>query len=35
MDYKEKIIRIINNINDDNVLRYIYLFLKGKFKAED
>jgi hypothetical protein len=33
--YKEKIIGIINNINDENVLEYLYFFIKGKVKAED
>ena len=33
--YKDKIIGIINNINDENVLEYLYLFIKGKVKAED
>ena len=33
--YKEKIIGIINNINDENVLEYLYLFIKGKIEAEE
>jgi hypothetical protein len=33
--YKEKIICIIDNIDDENVLEYLYLFIKGKVKAED
>jgi hypothetical protein len=33
--YKDKIIGIVNSINDENVLEYLYLFIKGKVKAED
>ena len=33
--YKEKIIGIINNIEEENVLEYLYLFIKGKVKAEE
>jgi hypothetical protein len=33
--YKEKIIGIIDSIKDENVLEYLYLFIKGKVKAED
>lgn len=33
--YKEKIIGIVNSIEDENVLEYLYLFIKGKVKAED
>lgn len=33
--YKDKIIGIIDNIDDENVLEYLYLFIKGKVKAED
>ena len=31
--YKQKIIEIIKNINDINVLEYLYFFIKGKLKA--
>lgn len=34
-EYKEKIIHIIENIEDENVLKYFYYFIKGKVKAED
>ena len=33
--YKEKIIGIIDNIDDENVLEYLYLFIKGKIEAEE
>lgn len=33
--YRDKIIGIIDNIDDENVLEYLYLFIKGKVKAED
>lgn len=35
MDTKDKIIEIISNIDDENVLEYLYVFIKGKVKAED
>lgn len=31
--YKQKIIEIIKNINDINVLEYLYFFIKVKLKA--
>ena len=33
--YKDKIIGIINIINDENVLEFLYLFIKGKIEAEE
>ena len=33
--YRDKIIGIVNNISDENVLEYLYLFIKGKVKAEE
>ena len=35
MDTKDKIIEIISHIDDENVLEYLYVFIKGKVKAED
>ena len=35
MDTKDKIIEIISTIDDENVLEYLYVFIKGKVKAED
>jgi hypothetical protein len=32
--YKDKIIEIINSIDDENVLEYLLVFIKGKVKAE-
>ena len=33
--YKEKIIEIVNQIEDVSMLMYLYYFIKGKVKAED
>ena len=33
--YKDKIIGIIYAITDENVLEYLYYFIKGKVKAEE
>ena len=35
MDTKEKIIEIISNICDENILEYLYVFINGKVKAEE
>ena len=35
LEYKERIIEIIKNIDDINILAYLYIFIKGKVKAED
>ena len=32
---KDKIIEIIETITDENVLEYLYFFIKGKVKAEE
>lgn len=32
-EYKKKIIEIIENINDVNILMYLFHFIKGKIKA--
>ncbi len=34
-EYREQIIDLIENIDDENVLAYLYFFIKGKLKAED
>lgn len=31
--YKQKIAEIIKNINDEDVLEYLYFFIKEKLKA--
>lgn len=31
--YKQKIIEMIENINNTKVLEYFYFFIKGKLKA--
>ena len=33
--YKDKIIGIIDAITDENILEYLYYFIKGKVKAEE
>jgi len=30
MDYKELIIKLVNNLNDENILRRIYFFIKNQ-----
>lgn len=35
MDYKKQIIEMLDKIEDSNILKYFYLFIKGKVKAED
>ena len=35
MDYKKQIIEIVDKIEDVNILKYFYLFIKGKLEAED
>lgn len=32
-EYKKKIIEIIENIDDVNILMYLFHFIKGKIKA--
>lgn len=34
-DYKQKIIKIIEKIDNKMVLEYLYHFIKGKVKAAD
>lgn len=33
MNYKTEIIKMIEKVTDENVLEYLYYFLKGKLKA--
>ena len=33
-DYKEKIMQLVEKINDDKILRYIYLILDDIVKGE-
>ena len=33
-DYKEKIMQIVGKINDDKILRYIYIILDDIVKGE-
>lgn len=35
LDYKEEIINMIENTDDEEVLVYLYFFIKGKVKAEE
>lgn len=35
LDYKEEIFKMIENIDDENKLAYLYFFIKNKIKAED
>lgn len=35
LDYKKQIIDMIENTDDEEVLAYLYFFIKGKVKAED
>lgn len=35
METKDKIIEIISHIEDENILEYLYVFIKGKVKAEE
>ena len=35
LDYKEEIIKLVENIDDENKLAYLYFFIKNKIKAED
>lgn len=30
MDYKKEIEKMLEKINDENVLEYLYIFIKGK-----
>lgn len=32
MDYKNEIVKMINNIENKNILKYFYLFIKEKLK---
>lgn len=34
-EYREKIIEMVNNIEDETILIYIYTFIKEKIKAEE
>lgn len=34
MDYKKLIIEMLDKIEDVNILKYFYLFIKGKLEAE-
>lgn len=31
--YKQKIVEMIKSINDENILEYLYFFIKEKIKA--
>lgn len=33
MNYKAEIIKMIEKVTDENVLEYLYYFLKGKLRA--
>lgn len=33
-DYKEKIMQLVENINDDKILRYIFIILDDIVKGE-
>ena len=33
-DYKEKIVQLVEKINDDKILRYIYIILDDIVKGE-
>ena len=33
-DYREKIVEIIQNVEDVNMLEYLYYFIKWKVEAE-
>lgn len=33
-DYKEKIVQLVGKINDDKILRYIYIILDDIVKGE-
>ena len=35
LDYKEQIIKLVEKIDDENKLAYLYFFIKNKIKAED
>ena len=35
MDYKKRIIEMLDKIEDVNILKYFYLFIKGKLEAEE
>lgn len=30
MDYKQKIIELVEKINNQDILEYLYIFIKGK-----
>lgn len=34
MDYKNELLKIIGSINDEQLLLYLYIFVKEKIKAE-
>ena len=34
-EYMEKIIEMVNNIEDEPILIYLYTFIKEKIKAEE
>ena len=35
LDYKKEIIKLLEEIDGENVLAYLYFFIKNKIKAED
>jgi hypothetical protein len=34
MEYKEEIIKMIEDLEDKDLLLYLYIFIKGKIEAE-
>ena len=34
MEYKEEIIKMIESLEDKDLLLYLYIFIKGKIEAE-
>lgn len=34
LDYKKEIIKMVEEIDDENKLAYLYFFVKNKIKAE-
>lgn len=34
MEYKEEIIKMIEGLEDKDLLLYLYIFIKGKIEAE-
>ena len=35
LEHKKEIIKLVENIDDENKLAYLYFFIKNKIKAED